>query len=139
MAAGWRATYGNSELVFRMNTLNLRSINAHPTLPGTITLWWLGQAGFILKSPAGVTAVLDPYLSNSCKALGEQSGFNMDRQFPPPIAPEDLVGVQAYLMTHSQQDHVAPETLAAYRAAGGPGPSFAPAETIENLHNFVVP
>ncbi len=122
-----------------MNKLDLQSIQGHRTPPGAVTLWWLGQAGFILKSPAGVTAVLDPYLSNSCKALGEQAGFNFDRQFPPPIAPEDLVGVRAYLLTHSHQDHLDPDTLAAYRAAGGRGPYFAPAETIEKLHALGVP
>ena len=137
MAVGWQAIYGNSEA--NMNKLDSKSIQGHRTPPNAVTLWWLGQAGFILKSPAGVTAVLDPYLSNSCKALGEQAGFNLDRQFPAPIAPADLVGVQAYLMTHSHQDHLDPETLGAYRSAGGRGPYFAPAETIEKLHNLGVP
>src|SRR2546421_6025119 len=97
----------------------------------SITLWWLGQSGFIIKTPAGVTVALDPYLTNSCKALGEQFGFNMDRMVPPPIAPADLAGIDLYVMTHSHQDHLDPDTLAGYRAAGGLGPYLAPAETAQ--------
>ena len=29
---------------------------------GSVAVWWLGQSGFLLKS-AGVTLVVDPYLS----------------------------------------------------------------------------
>jgi L-ascorbate 6-phosphate lactonase len=122
-----------------MTKLTMRAIQAHKTPPGSITLWWLGQAGFIFKTPGGTVAVLDPYLSNSCKAVGDQHGFDMNRQVPPPLAPADLVGVQAYLLTHSHQDHLDPETLAPYRSAGGHGPYFAPAETFEKLHALGVP
>ena len=122
-----------------MKKLTMRGIQAHKTRPGSITLWWLGQASFILKSPAGTVVVLDPYLSNSCKALGEQVGFNLNRQFPPPIAPADLVGVDAYLLTHSHQDHLDPDTVGPYRKAGGRGPYLAPAETFEKLHALGVP
>ncbi len=117
----------------------MREVRAHPTPPGAVTLWWLGQAGFLLKSPSGKVLALDPYLSNSCKALGEQAGFDMDRQFPPPLPPAALVGIDLYLLTHSHQDHLDPETLAAYRAAGGQGPFLAPAETLERLHAAGIP
>ncbi len=106
---------------------------------GHIALWWLGQAGFIIKSPAGKILALDPYLSNSCKALGEQIGLNMDRMVPAPITPADLLGIDAYLFTHSHQDHLDPETLDPYRAAGGTGPYLAPAETAEKLHARGIP
>ncbi len=122
-----------------MNKLTMQAIQAHKTPPGSITLWWLGQASFIFKSPTGKVAALDPYLSNSCKALGEQAGFNLNRQVPAPLAPEDLYGVHAYLLTHSHQDHLDPETLDGYRKAGGHGPYFAPAETFEKLHALGVP
>ena len=117
-----------------MSTLNLATIRAHPTSPAGITLWWLGQAGFLIKSPAGTVIALDPYLTDSCRALGAQAGFDFARRFPPPMLPADLVGVDLYAMTHSHQDHFDPETMAAYRAAGGRGPYLAPAETIEKLH-----
>lgn len=119
-----------------MKKLRMKQIKAHRVPRGTVTIWWLGQAGFIVKSPAGKIVVLDPYLSNSCKALGEQHGFRMDRQVPPPIAAKDLVGVDLYLMTHSHQDHFDPETVLPYRKAGGRGPFVAPPETVEKLYSL---
>jgi L-ascorbate 6-phosphate lactonase len=122
-----------------MSLLTLQQVRAHPTPSGHATVWWLGQAGFILRSPGGVVLALDPYLSNSCKAIGDEHGFDMNRQVPPPIAPEELAGLDAYVMTHSHQDHCDPETLASSRAAGGRGPYVAPAETIEKLKSLGVP
>ena len=122
-----------------MSTLTLLQVRAHPTPAGQVTLWWLGQAGFIVKSPGGTVIALDPYLSNSCKAIGEAAGFDMNRLVPPPLAAAELAGVDAYLMTHSHQDHCDPETLAASRAAGGRGPYVAPAETVEKLRGLGVP
>jgi L-ascorbate 6-phosphate lactonase len=106
---------------------------------GGITLWWLGQAGAILKSPAGKIIAVDPYLTNSCKAIGDQFGFDMDRRVPSPLTPEELVGVDLYAMTHSHGDHLDRETLAGYRAAGGSGPYLAPPETTERLREIGVP
>jgi L-ascorbate 6-phosphate lactonase len=106
---------------------------------GALTLWWLGQAGFLIKTPGGKLAVLDPYLTNSCRALGEEVGVDMDRLTPPPLAPADLVDVDLYVMTHSHRDHLDPETIEGYRAAGGAGPYLAPPETIEKLHELGVP
>jgi L-ascorbate 6-phosphate lactonase len=122
-----------------MKRLTLRQIRAHRVPPAGVTLWWLGQASFILKSPAGKVVALDPYLSNSCKAIGDQHGFRMDRLTPPPIAARELAGVDAYLLTHSHQDHLDPETLAPYRAAGGHGPFIAPVEAADRLRALGVP
>jgi len=119
--------------------LSLSQVRAQKVNPGTIALWWLGQAGFIVKSAGGTIIALDPYLTNSCQALGEKAGFNMDRQVPAPIHAADLLGVDCYLLTHSHQDHLDPETLQGYRHAGGHGPYVAPAETIEKLHALGVP
>jgi L-ascorbate metabolism protein UlaG (beta-lactamase superfamily) len=63
----------------------------------------------------------------------------MDRQVPPPLGGADLLGIDFYVITHSHQDHLDPETLHAYRNAGGHGPYLAPAETIEKLHALGVP
>ena len=122
-----------------MSKLTMAAIRGHQTPAQAITLWWLGQAGFLIRSPAGMVLALDPYLSNSCKAIGDQYGFDMDRQIPPPIAAAELAGIDAYLLTHSHQDHLDPETLAGYRSAGGRGPYIAPAEAWEKLHALGVP
>jgi L-ascorbate 6-phosphate lactonase len=120
--------------------MNLRDqIFSKQVPPRAMTMWWLGQSSFICKSPGGATVALDPYLTNSCKAIGEQIGFNMDRMVPPPLSPAELVGIDLYAMTHSHQDHLDPDTVAGYRAAGGTGPFLAPAETVEKLTALGVP
>jgi L-ascorbate 6-phosphate lactonase len=122
-----------------MQTVTMKDLKGFQVPRGSLTLWWLGQAGFIIKSPSGIMVVVDPYLSNSCKAIGDEAGIDMDRLVPPPIAPADLVGIDLYAITHSHQDHLDPETLAPYRAAGGTGPFLAPAETAEKLVAMGVP
>lgn len=122
-----------------MKLLTMRQIKALRVPRKSVVIWWLGQAGFIIKTPGGMIAALDPYLSNSCKKIGEQHGFRMDRQVPPPMAARDLVGVDLYLITHSHQDHLDPETIKPYRAAGGRGMFIAPAESVERLHSIGVP
>ncbi len=121
-----------------MQPMTRDQLRNHLVPPGGITLWWLGQTGFVVKSPAGQLIVVDPYLSNACKSLGEAEGVNMDRLVPPPLAPADLVDVDLYVMTHSHADHLDPETLAGYREAGGRGPYAAPAETVVKLEGLGV-
>ena len=122
-----------------METLSAEKLRAHRVPQGSLTLWWLGQAGFVIKSPAGKIVALDPYLTNSVKALGDQYGYNLDRLVPPPLSPAEMAGIDLYAMTHSHGDHLDPETLAGYRAAGGSGPYLAPAETVEKLESLGVP
>jgi L-ascorbate 6-phosphate lactonase len=123
-----------------MKSMSLRQTILDHVVPSrSLTLWWLGQAGVVVKSPGGKIVVIDPYLTNSCKAVGEQYGFDMDRMVPPPLQPADLVGFDLYAITHSHGDHLDPETLAGYRAAGGQGPYLAPGETIEKLKQLGVP
>jgi L-ascorbate 6-phosphate lactonase len=110
-----------------------KSIESYSVPRGSVALAWLGQAGFLLKSPGGTIVALDPYLSNSCKPLGKAAGFNMDRQFPAPLQPEELLGFDALVFTHSHQDHVDPETVQPYLRAGGQGPFIAPHEASDLL------
>lgn len=117
----------------------MKQIKAHRVPAGSVMLWWLGQAGFILKTPKGVITALDPYLSNSCKKIGEENSFRMDRQVPAPIAPKDLAGLGLYLITHSHQDHLDPETIEPYLRAGGTAKFLAPAEAWQRLHYIGVP
>lgn len=122
-----------------MQPISLAEVRAQRVPAGAITLWWLGQTGFILKSPGGKLIAVDPYLSNSCKALGDSMGFNLDRMVPPPMPPSELAGIDVYAITHSHGDHLDPETVTGYRAAGGTGPFLAPAETAEKLCELGVP
>jgi L-ascorbate 6-phosphate lactonase len=101
----------------------------------SVALSWLGQAGFVLKSPQGQCIVIDPYLSDSCEKIGQNAGINMKRQIPAPLFPEDLLGFQAILITHSHQDHLDPDTLRPYLRTGS-GRLIAPHEASDQLRSI---
>ena len=72
-------------------------------------LWTLGQAGCLVRS-AGVTVVIDPYLSDSVAKIAP----DCTRLLPAPVRPEDL-RVDLFIATHSHLDHLDPETVGPYR------------------------
>jgi hypothetical protein len=74
-----------------------KSLRGFTVPAGSLAVWWLGQAGFLFKSPAGRIIAVDPCLSNSCEAPAREIGVD-----------------------HSHQDHLDPETLRACRSAGRP-------------------
>ena len=120
-------------------TKTREQISEFPVPAGSVSLWWLGQNGWIVKSPVGRVIAIDPYLTNACKAVGAPVGINMDRMVPSVLAPVELMGIDAYVMTHGHEDHLDPETLLPYRNAGGHGPFVAPPETCEKLTRLGVP
>jgi len=72
-----------------------------------IRLWWLGQAGFILRFQ-NTTLLLDPYLSDvlAIKYRGEK--YPHTRMINSPVAPESLTKIDYYISTHSHSDHMDP-------------------------------
>lgn len=91
----------------------------------SIAIWFLGQNGWIVKSPGGTVIAVDPYLSDAIK--GRRPGLDTARQVPVPIAPDQLKA-DLYLCTHSHADHACPETiLGAWKA--GTRRFAGPAET----------
>lgn len=62
---------------------------------GSVTMRFLGQAGFVLTSPA-VSIAIDPFISD----------FLPDRQFPCPVPIADLASVGLVLATHEHPDHL---------------------------------
>jgi len=115
------------------------NIANHSVPPGAISLWWLGQSGFVIKSPGGKVILLDPYLSNSCAPLGRQFGLDFERRIPAPFTPAELADADLYLLTHTHQDHLDPETVQLHRNAGFRGKYLAPPETVGKLQSLGVP
>ena len=76
--------------------------------PEEAAVWWLGQAGYVVRS-RGVTAAIDPYLSDSVARIAPEFG----RLYPPPIDPAELM-VDVVVITHDHLDHLDPETLGPY-------------------------
>jgi L-ascorbate metabolism protein UlaG (beta-lactamase superfamily) len=67
----------------------------------TVSLTWIGQAGFLFRTPATRLAV-DPFLSD-----------HPDRRFPSPVGTDDLIGTELVLATHQHLDHLDAPALAA--------------------------
>lgn len=87
----------------------MKEILDHILQSSEAALWWLGQAGYIIKSP-GQVVMIDPYLSDS--ANGGVPGFS--RAVPIPLHPRELKA-DIYIVTHDHLDHLDPETIAGYR------------------------
>ena len=112
---------------------------------GSLALWFLGQNGWMIKSPSGQVVAVDPYLSNSCHP--SRRGLDVDRLVPILVRPEDLQA-DLLLCTHSHKDHADPETLCSCAASGrvkafaGPGDTqavFAQAGVAETQQSLTWP
>lgn len=119
--------------------LTMESLRAYPVPEHSLAVWWLGQAGFLLKSPGGMLVAIDPYLSDSCGPATQAMGMNFFRVYPPLFASAELAGIDLYAVTHSHGDHLDPETLQGSRAAGGQGPYLAPPDAVATLRGLGVP
>ena len=78
--------------------------------PGTVQLYWLGQAGFVIESQHR-RWLIDPYLSDSLARKYDGEKFDHVRMMPAPIAPNELPPLDAVLCTHRHTDHMDPDTL----------------------------
>jgi L-ascorbate metabolism protein UlaG (beta-lactamase superfamily) len=67
----------------------------------SVALTWIGQAGFLLATPATRLA-LDPFLSD-----------HPDRRFPSPVGLDDLAGTELVLASHEHLDHLDAPALGA--------------------------
>ncbi|HOV38441.1 MAG TPA: MBL fold metallo-hydrolase [Spirochaetales bacterium] len=91
----------------------MNRIRSYPAKENTITMWALGQNGYILKTPEDVLIAIDPYLTDYCAS--KRTGIRTERSriLPVFIEPEDLA-VDVMVITHSHCDHADPFTLERY-------------------------
>lgn len=90
----------------------MREIREFPVPARSVALWWLGQSGYIFKTPEGTLLSVDMYLSDSCRDL--VPGMDLSRKVPVLIPPEEL-NVDIYACTHNHQDHTDPWTIRGLR------------------------
>lgn len=83
---------------------------------GRARLWWLGQSGFLLHTPAG-TVLFDPYLSDSLTKKYAATDKPHTRVTERVIAPERLTGIDVITSSHNHTDHLDAETLLPLLAA----------------------
>ena len=75
-----------------------------------LIIWWLGQAGFILRYQHR-TFLIDPYLSDSLALKYKGQVFPHERMMPVPVVPEALQMIDWVFCTHRHTDHMDPRTL----------------------------
>ncbi len=83
---------------------------------GRVRLWWLGQSGFLLHTPAG-TVLFDPYLSDSLTKKYATTDKPHTRITERVIAPERLTGIDVITSSHNHTDHLDADTLLPLLAA----------------------
>ncbi len=71
---------------------------------GRLAIFWLGQAGFVYKTPAGRVIYIDPYLSDCVHRLLHSERYGFKRIMPTLIEPDEVEADQI-VCTHSHADH----------------------------------
>ncbi len=90
----------------------MKQIRDYPVDRNSVAMWWLGQSGYIFKSPEGTTVGVDLYLTDSVAKL--DVGIDLRRRVPIFLSPED-VQIDVFACSHNHQDHTDPETIRALR------------------------
>jgi L-ascorbate 6-phosphate lactonase len=86
--------------------LNLKYDIENTNVPSnSLVIFWIGQAGFILKTKNNTIITIDPYLSNSAEHM-----HNFKRIMPIPILPKEMY-VNYVITTHEHIDHCDPDTI----------------------------
>jgi L-ascorbate 6-phosphate lactonase len=75
-------------------------------------VFFLGQAGFVFKTPAGKLIALDPYLSDCC-----HRHFGFKRLMPYILEPKELT-FDMLLVSHGHYDHFDPDSVPALMENG---------------------
>ncbi|MCL2703684.1 MAG: MBL fold metallo-hydrolase [Defluviitaleaceae bacterium] len=99
----------------------LAEIRDTEVFPGSIAIWFFGQAGFALKA-GRVVVYIDPYFNE-----GKNPDGTSKRRFPPPFAPDCVDHADYVLCTHKHSDHLDPYTLTGIASASPDAKFIVPA------------
>jgi L-ascorbate 6-phosphate lactonase len=110
------------------------------TIPpaGSLSVWWLGQSGFLIKSRHGLLAI-DLYLSEHLTTKYETTDRPHIRMTRAPIRGEDIGGVDLILASHKHSDHLDPGTLPDLLAASPAAVVVLPESIIEHALQLGLP
>jgi L-ascorbate 6-phosphate lactonase len=92
-----------------MNPLALEITEAK-IAPGSVRIWWIGQAGFVIKS-SQLTIYIDPYLSDYAERVTRGQPNEHVLITPPPLQPQDVDHADLVLCTHDHADHIDPDGI----------------------------
>jgi L-ascorbate metabolism protein UlaG (beta-lactamase superfamily) len=88
----------------------IEEIRAASPARGSLHAWWLGQSGFLFKSPRGLLAV-DLYLSEHLTRKYEGTSRPHVRMTRAPLRGSDLRAIDLILASHKHSDHLDPGTI----------------------------
>ena len=80
-------------------------------------LFWLGQAGFAVKTHGGKVIAIDPYLSEYVLRLFPENGLGFKRLTPPPCTAQEL-DPDILLLSHEHGDHFDGDSIVPLMASG---------------------
>jgi len=103
------------------------ALRALDLAPGTIALWWLGQAGFAVRA-GGLVMLLDPFLAPMA-----------ERASPPAFDPDDAVGVDVVTCSHEHYDHLDLASLPAIARASPKARFIVPRPVVDAVAAAGVP
>jgi L-ascorbate 6-phosphate lactonase len=92
-----------------MNALR-QEIVAAKVAPGSLRIWWIGQEGFVIKSPRSIIYI-DPYLSDYAQRITRGQPNEHVLITPPPLKPEDVDHADLVFCTHDHADHIDPDGI----------------------------
>lgn len=94
----------------------LAEMTFNPPRPGSLSVWWLGQSGYAIKSRSGLL-VVDPYLSEHLTTKYAGTDKPHVRMTAHPFRGHELTGVDLILASHKHSDHLDPGTVPDLMAA----------------------
>src|SRR5690348_16258806 len=75
----------------------IAAVDAFTPPAGIVAVWFIGQAGFIVKFSTGTVCYLDPWLSDLSGAT---------RAYPIPLDPHLITNCDILLTSHDHADHI---------------------------------
>ncbi len=106
-----------------------------PLPMNSIAFWWLGQAGFAIKSNS-VTIYIDPYLSDYCERVMKGTALAHERITASPLNPEDVNNADFVFCSHDHIDHLDPWGIPAISTASQKAKFVVPKAAINTLTNM---
>ena len=100
----------------------LADVRSAPRGPGALSLWWIGQSGFLVEHD-GRFLLMDAYLSDSLTRKYAQTDLPHVRMSERVVDPARLGFVSVVTCSHVHTDHMDPDTIRPLLAAN-PGVSL---------------
>lgn len=82
----------------------IESVRQTGVKPGEAALFWLGQAGFLIKTAEGKQIAIDPYFSDCVQRLIPEEGLGFKR-LTPPVCEASELDLDVLIISHEHNDH----------------------------------